>query len=76
MMPFLEIYVVLFSEVAMDVGSRKQIEKLSKISIFKIIALRIFSKKWFISKRSVVDIFCDPCRFVNCCNKTNLVAEI
>lgn len=76
MMPFLEIYVVLFSKEAMDVGSRKQIEKLSKISIFKIIALRIFSKKSFISKRYVVDIFCDPCRFVNCCNKTNPVVEI
>ena len=58
MMPFLEIYVVLFSKVAMDFGSRKQIEKLSKISIFSIIVLRTFSKKSFISKRSVfVDVF-------------------
>ena len=58
MMPFLEIYVVLFSKEAMDVGSRKQIEKLPKISIFRIIFLRIFYKKSFISKRYVVvDIF-------------------
>lgn len=38
----------------------------------------MFSKILFIRKRSVVAdaVFCAPCIFVNCCNKTTLVDEI
>ena len=61
----------------MDVRSRKQTEKFSEMSMFSITDLKIFSKILFAEERSVVaDVFCDPCKFVNCCNKITLVDEI
>ena len=47
------------------------------MSMFSITDLKIFSKILFAEERSVVaDVFCNPCKFVNCCNKITLVDEI